>query len=51
MHNHESGFRSRLRPKHMLEAFRQLAAEKRREITSEDERRAACLGRGGGGNR
>jgi len=29
MHNHESSFRSGLRPEHMPAAFRQLAAEKR----------------------
>jgi hypothetical protein len=38
MHNHESRFRSRLSPENVLEAFRQLAAEKRWEITSEGDR-------------
>ncbi len=37
MHNHESGFRSGLSPENVLAAFRQLAAEKRWEITSEME--------------
>ena len=36
MHNHESRFRSPLGPQQVLEAFRQLAARKRWEITSED---------------
>jgi hypothetical protein len=39
MHNHESRFRSSLSPENVLEAFRELAAEKRWEITSEEERR------------
>jgi hypothetical protein len=36
MHDHESRFRSPLSPQRVLEAFRQLAAGKRWEITSED---------------
>ena len=39
MHNYESRFRSRLSPENVFEAFRQLAAEKRWEITSEEEHR------------
>lgn len=39
MHNHESSFRSPLSPEQVLEAFRELTAEKRWEITSEQDRR------------
>jgi hypothetical protein len=39
VHNHESRFRSPLSPEKVLEAFRELTAEKRWEITSEDDRR------------
>ena len=37
MHNHVSTFRSPLSPERVLEAFRELTAGKRWEITSEDE--------------
>jgi hypothetical protein len=36
MHDHESRFRSPLSPEQVFEAFRQLTAAKRWEITSED---------------
>jgi hypothetical protein len=39
MHDHESIFRSRLSPENALEAFRELTAEKRWEITSEEAHR------------
>ena len=39
MHNHESDFRSPLRPEKVLEAFRELTAGKRWEITSEGAHR------------
>jgi hypothetical protein len=39
VHNHESGFRSPLRPEKVLEAFREFTAGKRWEITSEEAHR------------
>jgi len=39
VHNHKSRFRSPLRPEAVLQAFRQLAAGKRWQVTGEDEHR------------
>jgi hypothetical protein len=39
VHNHESRFRSPLSPEKVLEAFRELTADKRWEITAEEAHR------------